>query len=187
MTYPQALKDHLATGVTTLARCFAVTRRDGVVIGFTDHDRDLSFDGILFRADSGLTAKAIQQSTGLSVDNSEGLLRPGMTATATIAVTVVEDTMRVPSAALRFEPPQTAESGDSRGGSGLIGMIMPRRPSAASSEAKATDAPTVWVLRDGVATEVEVEAGASDGKLTAVRSDDLAEGDLVIIDQTTGG
>ena len=71
MTYPQALKDHLATGVTTLARCFAVTRRDGVVIGFTDHDRDLSFDGLLFRADSGLTAKAIQQSTGLSVDNSE--------------------------------------------------------------------------------------------------------------------
>ena len=132
--------------------------------------------------DGVVTYKAI-----LSVDNSEGLLRPGMTATATIAVTVVEDTMRVPSAALRFEPPQTAESGDSRGGSGLIGMIMPRRPSAASSEAKATDAPTVWVLRDGVATEVEVEAGASDGKLTAVRSDDLAEGDLVIIDQTTGG
>ncbi len=132
--------------------------------------------------DGVVTYKAI-----LSVDNSEGLLRPGMTATATIAVNVVEDTMRVPSAALRFEPPQTAESGDSRGGSGLIGLIMPRRPSAASSEAKATDAPTVWVLRDGVATEVEVEAGASDGKLTAVRSDDLAEGDLVIIDQTTGG
>lgn len=71
MTYPQALKDHLATGATTLARCFALTRKDGVVMGFTDHDRDLSFDGILFRADSGLTAKAIQQSTGLSVDNTE--------------------------------------------------------------------------------------------------------------------
>lgn len=77
MSYPQDLKDHLATSVTTLARCFAVTRRDGVVLGFTDHDRDLVFDGIVFRADSGLTAKAIQQSTGLSVDNTEafGALR----------------------------------------------------------------------------------------------------------------
>jgi len=71
MTYPQDLRDHLATGATTLARCFAVTRKDSAVMGFTDHDRDLSFEGIVFRADSGLTAKAIQQSTGLSVDNTE--------------------------------------------------------------------------------------------------------------------
>lgn len=71
MTYPQALKDHLALGVTTLARAFAVKRKDGVELGFTDHDRDLVFDGITFRAGSGMTAKAIQQATGLSVDNSE--------------------------------------------------------------------------------------------------------------------
>lgn len=77
MAYPTAMEAHLATGVTTLARCFAVTRRDGVIMGFTDHDRDLSFEGILFRAGSGLTAKAIQQATGLSVDNTEafGALR----------------------------------------------------------------------------------------------------------------
>ncbi|MBC7141962.1 MAG: DUF2163 domain-containing protein [Rhodobacteraceae bacterium] len=77
MTYPQALKDHLAGGATTLARAFAVTRKDGNVLGFTDHDRDLSFDGITFRAGSGMTAKAIQQGTGLSVDNTEafGALR----------------------------------------------------------------------------------------------------------------
>lgn len=71
MSFPQAMKDHLAGGVTTLARCFAVTRRDGVVLGFTDHDRDLSFDGITFRAGTGMTAKAIQQGSGLSVDNTE--------------------------------------------------------------------------------------------------------------------
>ena len=54
--YPEALKAHLAGGATTLARCFAVARRDGTVMGFTDHDRDVVFDGITFRADSGLTA-----------------------------------------------------------------------------------------------------------------------------------
>lgn len=69
--YPDVLKDHLAGGVTTLARCFAVARKDGAVLGFTDHDRDLGFEGITFRAGSGLTAKAIQQSTGLAVDNTE--------------------------------------------------------------------------------------------------------------------
>ncbi len=71
MIYPDDLKAHLAGGATTLSRCFAVTRKDGVVLGFTDHDRDLVFDGISFRAESGMTAKAIQQGTGLSVDNSE--------------------------------------------------------------------------------------------------------------------
>lgn len=71
MSYPIALREHLASGATTLARCFALTRRDGLVMGFTDHDRDLVFDGITFRAGTGLTAKAIQQATGLSVDNTE--------------------------------------------------------------------------------------------------------------------
>jgi HlyD family secretion protein len=132
--------------------------------------------------DGVVTYKAI-----LTVDNSEGLLRPGMTATATIAVTVVEDTLRVPGAALRFEPPQVTKSGSGRGGNGLLGMIMPRRPTPAPKDTGARDTPTVWVLRDGTATEVEVRPGDSDGKLTAVASDSLAEGDLVILDQSSGG
>jgi len=64
---------HLASGVTTLARCWALTRRDGLVLGFTDHDRDITFEGITFRADTGLSARALQQTTGLSIDNSEAL------------------------------------------------------------------------------------------------------------------
>ena len=56
---------------TTCARAWALTRRDGAVLGFTDHDRDLSFGGILFRAETGMTAKALMQTTGLSVDNTE--------------------------------------------------------------------------------------------------------------------
>ena len=67
----QALLDHLAGGCTTVCRAWAVTRVDGVVLGFTDHDRDLSFGGVAFRAGTGLSARALQQTTGLSVDNSE--------------------------------------------------------------------------------------------------------------------
>ena len=64
---------HLATGITTVCRCWAVVRRDGVVFGFTDHDMALSFEGVEFRADTGLTAKALQQTSGLAVDNTEAL------------------------------------------------------------------------------------------------------------------
>lgn len=65
--------DHLATGATTLCRCWALHRRDGSVLGCTDHDKDLTFEGIIFRADSGMSARAFQQSTGLAVDNSEAI------------------------------------------------------------------------------------------------------------------
>lgn len=73
MPLSSALAAHLATGTTTLCRCWAVVRRDGVTLGFTDHDKDLDFEGVLFRADSGLTGQALQQTTGLAVDNGEAM------------------------------------------------------------------------------------------------------------------
>jgi len=73
MALPEALAAHLAEGVTTVARCWAVVRKDGTTYGFTDHDMDLAFEGIVFRANSGLSAQALQQTTGLSVDNTEAV------------------------------------------------------------------------------------------------------------------
>lgn len=67
------LLSHLASGTTTVCQCWSVTRKDGVVLGFTDHDRDLSFDGIIFKAASGMTARALQHSNGLAVDNTEAI------------------------------------------------------------------------------------------------------------------
>ncbi len=64
---------HLESGATTVCRAWMVTRRDGVVLGFTDHDRDLMLRGVTCRADTGMTARALQQTTGLSVDNSEAM------------------------------------------------------------------------------------------------------------------
>lgn len=64
---------HLASGTTTTCRTWGLTRRDGVMFGFTDHDMDLAFEGFVFRASAGVTARALQQSTGLSVDNSEAM------------------------------------------------------------------------------------------------------------------
>jgi uncharacterized phage protein (TIGR02218 family) len=66
-----ALLDHLAAGTTTVCRAWTITRRDGQVLGFTDHDRELEVAGVLCRADTGMTARVLQQTTGLSVDNTE--------------------------------------------------------------------------------------------------------------------
>lgn len=57
----------------TIARAWAVSRGDGMVLGFTDHDLPITFEGITFRPDSGLSAKAVVQGAGLSVDNTEAV------------------------------------------------------------------------------------------------------------------
>lgn len=68
-----AFINHLATGDTKLCRAWRVVRRDGVKFGFTDHDLDLEIDDLVYSARTGLTARALQQTTGLSVDNSEAI------------------------------------------------------------------------------------------------------------------
>lgn len=131
--------------------------------------------------DGVVTYKAI-----LTVDNADGLLRPGMTATATIAVTVETDVLRVPNAALRYEPPRASEDSGGASGSGLVGMIIPRRSSQPSLTRGSSGGRSVWILRDGVPVELPVQPGVTDGRMTAIATDGLAEGDQVIIDQTTG-
>ncbi|MFV2038592.1 MAG: DUF2163 domain-containing protein, partial [Paracoccaceae bacterium] len=73
MAIPAELITHLKSAHTHLCRCWAVTRRDGVVLGFTDHDMALNFEGVAFVADTGMTARALEQTSGLAVDNSEAL------------------------------------------------------------------------------------------------------------------
>lgn len=67
------LEAHLQSGLTTLCRAWVISRTDGVRFGFTDHDCALSFDGMTFKADTGLSALALTQSTGLSIDNTEAI------------------------------------------------------------------------------------------------------------------
>ncbi len=70
------LQAHLDDGTTTLSWCWRITRADGAVFGFTDHDRTLTFDGTAFEPDSGLTASEVRSGSDLSVDaqDAEGVL-----------------------------------------------------------------------------------------------------------------
>ena len=45
-TIPPALQTRLDSGVTTLCRCWVITRADGVTQGFTDHDDDITLDAV---------------------------------------------------------------------------------------------------------------------------------------------
>jgi uncharacterized phage protein (TIGR02218 family) len=70
------LQAHLDSGTTTLAWGWRVTRADGTVMGFTDHDVDLVFDGTTFAADTGLVASEIRASSDMAVDaqDAQGVL-----------------------------------------------------------------------------------------------------------------
>jgi uncharacterized phage protein (TIGR02218 family) len=68
---PAGLAAHLAEGATTLCRCWSLTRRDGAVLGFTDHDAPLSFDGITFAAAIGLEAAESAAELGFAVGGGE--------------------------------------------------------------------------------------------------------------------
>ncbi|QDM16583.1 DUF2163 domain-containing protein [Tardiphaga sp. vice352] len=68
---PAALQARLDSGVTTLAQLWKLSRRDGGVLGFTDHDRDLVIDGVTYRAGTGFGASEASQRFDLSVDGGE--------------------------------------------------------------------------------------------------------------------
>jgi len=70
-TLGEGLAAHLAGEATTTCHCWRVTRRDGRVLGFTEHDRDLTFEGTTFLAASGFSASEADSETGLAVSADE--------------------------------------------------------------------------------------------------------------------
>ena len=112
----------------------------------------------------------------LAVNNTDGLLRPGMTATATIATASTGVTLLVPNSALRFEP-EAEEDGPGIFGPQRIGLD--REEQAGIGEGSRQ---TVHVLDEaGKLSEITVVTGQSDGRWTAVRSDELARGMEVVV------
>ena len=68
---PEGLADGIEGGAASLCHAWILTRTDGAVLGFTDHDRDLVVDGVTCRAASGWTAGAAETAAGFA---------PGMAA-----------------------------------------------------------------------------------------------------------
>jgi len=86
-TLAAGLQPHLDSGTTTLAWCWRVTRTDGVVFGFTDHDLALTFDGATFEPDSGFVGSAMRYDDKIGVDaqDAQGVLSSGRITESDIA------------------------------------------------------------------------------------------------------
>jgi len=84
---PPALQTALDGGATTLARCWRLARRDGAVLGFTDHDLPLSFEGVTYEPDAGFQPSAIDSGLGLAADTHDvaGALSSDCIAEADVA------------------------------------------------------------------------------------------------------
>ncbi|WP_026191144.1 DUF2163 domain-containing protein [Methylosinus sp. LW4] len=66
-----AMRESLDASASTLCNCWRLARKDGQVMGFTDHDRDLVFGGVTYRAATGLVATQIEGSVGLASGGGE--------------------------------------------------------------------------------------------------------------------
>ncbi|WP_394826793.1 efflux RND transporter periplasmic adaptor subunit [Pendulispora albinea] len=120
----------------------------------------------------------------IEVDNTDLKLRPGMTANTTIVYAQRHDALAVSNAALRFRPPAPPGAPAETTASGPRG---PRGRGAKSEGAQGQGAQgekTVWVLRNGNATSLQVQVGLSDGSYTEVTGGELASGDEAIVDAT---
>jgi HlyD family secretion protein len=104
----------------------------------------------------------------LAVDNGELLLRPGMTATATIVADLRKQVLSVPNAALRFTPPNLPreETLKPRG----RGVWVPAKAGAEKAE------------KDRQPRFVPLKTGASDGRRSEVLSGALRAGNEVLVD-----
>jgi HlyD family secretion protein len=121
----------------------------------------------------------------LDVANTDGSLRPGMTAVATIAATERKGVLLLPNAALRFTPSTTTATASSSGS--IVSRLMPRPPSTGGPRRANTNAAAsrqVFVLRDGAPVAVAVQPGLSDGRRTEIVGGELREGDAVIVEQS---
>jgi HlyD family secretion protein len=151
---------------------------------FTSHVVDV-------RSTPKTVSGVVTYETVLTVDNSESLLRPGMTATAAITVTQLTDALLVPNAALRFTPPEESPQTATAERRGLIGTLMPRplRSAAARSAdgGRAKGVQREWVLRENEPVAVEVTVGTTDGVMTEIVAGDVAAGTTVLVDVLTSG
>mgnify|MGYP006284849435 FL=1 len=112
----------------------------------------------------------VTYTTVLGVDNSDSLLRPGMTATATIETGTSRDVLRVPNLALRFSPPRQEDGGG----------IFSGPPGRGAGSRDAGPSNTVWVMRDGESRRLALSTGRTDGQYTEVLGDELEVGDRVV-------
>ncbi|MDX2208867.1 MAG: efflux RND transporter periplasmic adaptor subunit [Sphingopyxis sp.] len=132
-------------------------------------------------AANSAASNVVSYLASLSLTNDALILRPGMTATATIATSGERNVLVVPNAALRFTSPEGAAAPPKRGfqfrppNSGQGTKVTREREIGEGSEQR------IYVLgTDNTIEPVPVTTGQTDGRDTAVRSNELKAGMKVV-------
>jgi HlyD family secretion protein len=134
------------------------------------------------------TSGVVAYTARLTVANGDGLLRPGMTATADIVTTERKNALLVPTAALRFQP----DKGKKKSG-GLTSVLGPPRIARRGSVDREVviargSSQTVYVLDDGgVPQPQQVVVGESNGSQAEIIKGQITEGAEVVIGQYAAG
>lgn len=68
-TISVALQSHLASECSTLAYLIKITRADGVIRAFTNHDQALVISGVTYKADGAFNPSALVSDSNLAPDN----------------------------------------------------------------------------------------------------------------------
>lgn len=141
-----------------------------------------TYQAVITRVSYGSQEKdgVVSYRAVLGVGNDDLSLRPGMTGSAEITTLVRENALLVPNAALRFAP-QAATVEEKPPSRGVIGALLPRPPSLPKKvKTTAGGVPRVWVLRDGAPVAVDVQTGATNGRVTEIVHASLTAGTEVI-------
>lgn len=133
--------------------------------------RDISYASVT-------TDGVVTYDARLDVDNTDMLLRPGMTATVSVVTQQAKAVLTVPSSAFRYRPTETRERGFSML-SMFTGRRGPMRRPGQTEQPPAEGLRTLYMLENGQPRRVDVKIGSSDGDRTEVLSG-LEEGDRVI-------
>ncbi len=136
------------------------------------------------------TSNVVSYLANLVLSNADLTLRPGMTATATIATAGAKNVLIVPNAALRFTPPDDANKAKSS--AFAIKPVQPARTKGQQERGIGVGShQLVYVLEaENKLHPVEVVTGPTDGRNTAITSGGLKAGDVVVTGQkatATGG
>ncbi|MBN2382282.1 efflux RND transporter periplasmic adaptor subunit [bacterium] len=159
-------------------------------------DRTFAAEIIQVRYGAQTSEGVVTYETVLRVNNSELLLRPGMTATADIIVQKVENKVLVPNAALRFQPPVLTSGGkgqsSSNTNSSVISKIMPRPPRHSSQNREQKTAALrgskqqiVYIEEAGRLRKVPLVTGISNGIMTEVVEGELEPGQEVVVNMVS--
>ncbi len=134
---------------------------------------DREFDGTVAQVrQAPITVQnVVTYDVVLDVDNPELLLKPGMTANATIVTARRDDVIRVPMDALRFSPKRSGARNASAGSNTELDGKRSRRNRR------------VWIPDGSEIKPVKVTAGLDDGVNVEILSGDLKPGDIVVTDE----